>query len=448
MTASGASGSYPRSRYAWTIVFLLLLAYLFVVVDWLILNLLVEPIRRDLHISDTQISFLQGFAFVFTFASLGIVTGRVADRGNRRTMIVIAMAIWCVAAILCGFAANFTQLLVLRMLVSVGEATLHPAAYSLIADYFPPEKRGRAVSVYTTGGFVGAGLALILGAFAILATGSTTVHIPLVGTVASWQAAFLFVGVPGIGVAAAMMAVREPYRQERQSDAVKPIGTLAFLRSKGLVFTLVIGGISCSAMANYSLINWSPTLFIRVFGWSASKIGIVYGLILIGPGIAGILLSGWLSDRLAARGIRNGAVSICRLAIALIIPSVAWVGLGPNPIVATVTLAWCTFLFAVPAGLAPVAIYELTPNEYRGQLIAIYMFLSSLFGMAGGATLVALINDRVFHDEASIGKAMTIVATGAALLCFLALSWAIRIIKAGRDDNASDYPPAAARSAI
>ena len=131
------------------------------------------------------------------------------------------------------------------------------------------------------------------------------------------------------------------------------------------------------------------------------------------------------------------------MAIALIIPSVAWVGLAPDPIVATAALAWCSFLFSVPAGLAPVAIYELTSNEYRGQLIAIYMFMSSLFGMAGGATLVAVINDHVFRDEASIGKAMVIVATAAALLCFTALSWAIGIIKAGRNDLDTGHREAA-----
>ena len=128
MSSVRLSTDYPAARYAWAVVALLLVAYLFAVVDRQILNLMVQPIRHDLGITDTQISLLQGFAFVITFGAVGIVMGRFVDRGNRRRMIFVAMAIWCVATILCGFAASFMELFLLRMLVGVGESTLHPAA--------------------------------------------------------------------------------------------------------------------------------------------------------------------------------------------------------------------------------------------------------------------------------------------------------------------------------
>ena len=431
MTSGRITSDYPTTRYAWIVVSLLLVAYLFAVVDRQILNLMVQPIRHDLGITDTQISLLQGFAFVITFGVVGVVMGRFVDRGNRRRMIFIAMVIWCVATILCGFAASFMELFLLRMLVGVGESTLHPAAYSLIADYFPPERRGRAMGVYTMGGFIGAGLAMIVGALAILATGSTTAHLPILGPIPSWQAAFLFIGLPGIGLTLAMLLIREPSRHEQASQSGNSANTFAFLRSNALILTLMIFGISFNALANFSLISWTPTLFVRVFGWQSSSIGAVYGVILIGPGIGGILLSGWLSDLLSRRGVEQSALLVSRVAIGLATLSVAWVGIAPNPAVALIALTWCTFLFAIPAGLAPVAIYQITPNEHRGQVIAIYVLVASLLGLGGGPTLVAMTNDFLFHQDASIGKAMSIVATLAAALCYAGLTASTRVLKRG-----------------
>ena len=429
MSSGRLDSEYPSARYAWIVVSLLLAAYLFAVVDRQILNLMVQPIRQDLGITDTQISLLQGFAFVITFGLVGVVMGRFVDRGNRRMMIFFAMAIWCVATIFCGFAGSFIELFLLRMLVGVGEATLHPAAYSLIADYFPPERRGRAMGVYTMGGFIGAGLAMIVGALAILATGSTTTHLPLLGVVPGWQAAFLFIGVPGIGITVAMLLIREPFRQERASQTGNQANTFAFLRSNALILTLLIFGISFNALANFSLISWTPTLFLRVFGWQPSTIGAVYGVILIGPGIGGILLSAWLSDLLSRKGVKQSALLVSRVAVGLATFSVAWVGIAPNPTIALIALTWCTFLFAMPAGLAPVSIYQITPNEHRGQVIAIYMLVASLLGLGGGPTLVAMTNDFLFHQDASIGKAMAIVATVAAALCYAGMTASSRILQ-------------------
>lgn len=447
MSLEPAADSYPKSRYAWIVVSLLLIAYLFAVVDRQILNLMVQPIRRDLNISDTQISLLQGFAFVVTYGVVGVVMGRFVDRANRRMMIFFAMAIWCVATIFCGFAASFVQLLFLRMLVGVGEATLHPAAYSLIADYFPAGKRGRAMGIYTMGGFIGAGLAMIVGALAILATGSTTTHVPLIGAVPGWQAAFLYIGVPGIGLTMAMLFIREPARQERASQTGNSTNTFAFLRANALILTLMIFGISFNALANFSLISWTPTFFVRVFGWQPSSIGAVYGLILIGPGIAGILLSAWLSDRLARKGVEQSALLVSRVAVGLATLSVAFVGIAPNPTIALIALTWCTFLFAMPAGLAPVSIYQITPNEHRGQVIAIYMLVASLLGLGGGPTLVAMTNEFLFHQDASIGKAMAIVATVSAALCYLGITASSRYLTRAAKNSSGIGPVSSGHAA-
>jgi MFS family permease len=417
---------YPRPASAWAVVILLLLAYIVAVMDRQILSLLVQPIREDLGITDTQISLLQGFAFVITFTLLGVFFGRIADRGNRRVLIVIGMVVWCFATIACGFARNFGELFVARMLVGVGEAALSPAAYSLIADYFAPQRRGRAMGVYTMGTFIGSGVAMIAGAAAILSTmGATEVAMPLIGTIPNWKAAFIIVGMPGLIVAAALAFVREPVRRERAAPG-EGVSTLRFARDNLAALTLVISGLACNALASFSLISWAPTVFIRLFHWQASEVGIAYGAILAGPGALGILFAGWLADRTARAG-GPAPLRLASYAIAAVIPLSLWVGLAISPGISLAALIACSFLLAMPTGLAPLAIYRITPNEHRGQLIAAYLLAATLFGLGIGPTLVAGTKDMLFHDDLRIGDALAIVTTVAAVAGFVLLSAAARV---------------------
>jgi MFS family permease len=415
------TSGYARAPYAWTVVALLLMAYIVAVMDRQILSLLVQPIRKDLGITDTQISLLQGFAFVITFTVLGVFLGRIADRGNRRFLIVIGMTVWCCATIACGFARNFSELFVARMFVGIGEAALSPAAYSLIADYFEPGKRGRAMGIYTMGTFMGSGVAMIAGALAILSTmGAAQVDMPLIGTMTNWKAAFVIAGLPGILVAAALLFVREPVRHERATTSTDS-STLVFIRENLGIFAVVIGGLACNALASFSLISWTPTLFIRLFHWKASEIGALYGAILAVSGSAGIVTAGWLADRMARRN-GPGPLKLASWAIALVIPTSLWVGLALSPISVIAALILCSFLLAVPTGLAPLAIYQLTPNEHRGQLIAIYLLAATLAGLGVGPTLVAWTNAILFGSDLTIGRALAVVTTFGAVAGYLLLA--------------------------
>ncbi|MET0308380.1 MAG: MFS transporter [Sphingomonas sp.] len=428
MTEEPREAGFPAPATAWGVVVLLLLAYIVAVMDRQILSLLVQPIRHDLGITDTQLSLLQGFAFVITFTALGVFFGRIADRGNRRNLIVIGMLVWCFATVACGFARNFTELFVARMLVGVGEAALSPAAYSMIADYFHPSRRGRAMGVYTLGTFVGSGVAMIAGALAILSTmGATEVHMPLVGTMANWKAAFVIVGLPGLLVAAAMLLVREPVRRERAAPGTAS-STLGFVRAHIGILAVVICGLACNALASFSLISWTPTVFIRLFGWPASTIGATYGAILAVAGGSGIMFSGWLADRMARRGGPRPLV-LASWAIAAVIPLSLWVGLAPSPGIALAALAACSFLLAMPTGLAPLAIYQLTPNEHRGQMIAVYLLAATVVGLGLGPTLVAGTNAALFGQDVTIGRALALVTTLAAIGGYLLLALAARLTR-------------------
>jgi MFS family permease len=404
-------------------VVLLLLAYTVSLIDRQVLSLLVQPIKASLRISDTQISLLHGLAFAIFYTLFGILIGRAVDRFNRRNIIVVGMALWCVATVACGLASSFAGLFIARMFVGVGEATLSPAAFSMIADYFPPERRGRAMSVFSMGVFVGSGLALILGGAAIDATQRWSgTPLPFVGQLEGWQIAFVAVGAPGLAIAALIATLREPARMEVSSEGAGLTESLAFFRRNGAALGTMILAFGANGLINFSLSGWAPTYFIRAFGWTPGQIGAVYGTLLLVCGCSGILLGGWLSDRLVARVGARGVLMTMRGSALLMIPSLVAFGFSSTPSAALVTLGWSCFVLGLPTGLAPVALYAITPNQFRGQVTACYLFAVTMIGMTLGSTLIALCTDYLFQNEAAVGKSLALVASSAAALSFISLT--------------------------
>ena len=214
--------AYPSAGYAWYVVGVLTLAYIFSFIDRQILNLMVGPIQRDLGIGDTQMSLLMGASFAVFYTLFGIPLGRLADTRSRRAIISVGIALWSVMTVGCGLARTFWQLAFMRMGVGVGEASLSPSAYSLISDYFRPERRSTAMSVYSMGIYIGAGMAFILGGFiTLLVSGRESTDIPWIGSVRSWQLIFFVVGLPGLLISLLLLTVREPVRKgvRLKSDA-------------------------------------------------------------------------------------------------------------------------------------------------------------------------------------------------------------------------------------
>jgi MFS family permease len=217
---------YPSAGYAWYVVVVLTIAYTVSFIDRQIMALMVEPIRRDLEISDTQMSLLLGLAFAVFYTLLGIPIARLADRYSRRGIIAAGIAVWCFMTAACGLSRNYAQLFLARVGVGVGEAALSPSALSMMSDYFPKETRGRAVAFYTMGISMGVGLAMILGGQVIaLVSQAPPVTLPVVGQLFAWQTVFVVVGLPGILVAALMLTVREPPRKGRMTGGGAPTGT-------------------------------------------------------------------------------------------------------------------------------------------------------------------------------------------------------------------------------
>jgi MFS family permease len=414
--------SYPSAASAWTGVAILLLAYVFSFIDRQILNLLVGPIRRDLDISDTQMSLLMGFSFAVFYTVCGIPLGRLADSRSRRGLIVGGVFFWSLMTAGCGLARHYWQLMLFRFGVGVGEATLSPSAYSLIADSFPKEKRATAISVYSMGIYLGSGLAFLLGGVIVhFAAARGELHLPLLGEVRPWQLIFFLLGAAGMLFSVAVLAIREPARQGIGAGAHVPLREVAnyVWANRATVFYHNVG-FAMLAFASYGSAAWVPSFFIRVHHWSSGTIGIVYGSIVAGCGALGIVSGGWLADRIRRSGRPDATMAVGLLATGAALPFSAAFPLMPDAI-SVVLLALVVFFLSMPFGVAPAAIQEIMPNAMRGQASALYLFVVNLLGLGLGPTAVALLTDKVFADDQAVGYSLLIVTVSAELIAAVLL---------------------------
>ena len=418
---------------------LLVAAYAVAFVDRQILTLLVEPVKRDLGITDTQFSLLTGLAFTMFYTIMGIPFGWLADRGSRRNLIVVSMTFWSAMTAACGLAHSFFTLFLARVGVGVGEAGLSPAAYSMIADSFPPERRARPLGVYVTGAILGVGLALIIGGAVVhWASAAPPVTLPGIGELKTWQLAFLIVSVPGPVLALLLLLTREPLRHEaRPSQATSQAPFRAFLRERGLLFVLLAFGYSLVGVAIAAYLIWTPAFMIRVHGWSIARVGTVYGSVLLVFSTAGILVGGWLVDRFAARGIPGAVLRVSIGSSVAALPFAVAAPFMPSAGLAMSTIAVMSFLFGLAQGLPPAALAAIAANRIRARVTALYLLVGNLVAFTVGPTGVALISDYWLGGPERIGAAMAVLSAIVAPLGILALALAQgRFVEAARNEAA------------
>lgn len=424
-SGSAAPGGFPRAGLAWFTVALLTLAYVLSFIDRQILSLLVAPIRRDLGISDTQMSLLMGFSFAVFYTFCGIPLGRLADIASRRWIVTIGVAFWSAATAACGLAHHYWQLFLGRIGVGIGEAALSPAAYSLIADSFPPERRATAISVYGMGIFVGSGLAYVVGGLVVgYATTQGPLTLPMVGETRPWQLVFYLLGGAGLVFAWFLLLIREPIRQGAVGSHSIPlrevIATLSRHRRTVLMHNF---GFACLSLASYSANAWLPSVWQRVHGWEIREVGLVYGGVIAVFGGLGIVLGGWLADRwrtvhgMSDATLRVGAIAAaCSIPIALLMPFM------PSGAALAVLSIPMTVFIGMPFGVSASAIQDLVPNRMRGQTSALYLFIVNLVGLGIGPTAVALFTDRVFADDGSVHLSLAITMVVAQTIGFVLLA--------------------------
>jgi MFS family permease len=417
---------YPNVRYAWYVVVLLTVTYTISFIDRQIMSLMIGPIRKDLAITDTQVSLLIGLAFALFYTLLGMPIARLADRYSRRAIVAIGIFVWCLMTSACGLSQSYLQLFVARVGVGVGEAALSPSALSLISDYFPPSGRGRAIAMYTTGISLGSGLAMIIGGQLVAMVGGAERSAwPLVGMLYGWQKIFILVGLPGLLMAALMVTVREPARRERLvagSGGALPLGdVLRFLGSRWRLYGSHFLGLSVVAILMYGFLAWVPQLFVRTWGWSIGQIGLAYGIVTLLSGVLSVLLVAGLARYFTAQGRTDVYMRVALWSCALAVIGALLVPAAPSPALAIVALVPMSVGTVAATGAALTALMVVTPNEMRAQASAAYYFVVNLFGLTLGPTGIALFTDYVFRNDLMLRYSMLCVSAlaGVAAAIFL-----------------------------
>jgi MFS family permease len=411
METNSTSGQ-PSLKYAWYALALLTFANISSFLDRQILALLVKPIKRDMHLSDTQVALLMGISFAIFYTVFGILIGRLADKRNRRNIIVAGITLWSLLTALCAGVKNYSQFFLARMGVGVGEATLSPSAYSMITDYFPKKKLATALSIFTMGIFLGSGFALAIGAKLVAKLPEQgTVTVPLLGNIYHWQQLFFLIGLPGLVISLLMLTVKEPVRKDILLTGNQKAG-LTLKQSLQIVFKhpktylSICFGTAFTAFVSYGCTAWIPTYFNRTFNWPVPKAGLYFGLILLAGSVCGVLWGGWYADKLKNRGIKNGRVKIGIIAAAGILLSF-FIPLISNSYVVLFLLFIPAFFIASPMGASTSAIQEMMPNQSRALASAIFLFILNMIGMGLGPLLVAFFTDTVFKDESAIRYSLT-----------------------------------------
>jgi MFS family permease len=410
---------YPSRRSAYFVAGTVFLATMFGFLDRQILAMMVGPIKHDLGVSDAGMSLLYGFAFVLLYSTLGLPIGRLVDRGKRKYILAAGIATWSVMTMLCGMADSYWTLFFARMGVGVSEACLTPAACSLIADCFEPRTRGRAMSFYLLGVYIGIGLSMVAGGLlpGVLAGSG----LPLIGDLAPWRAVFVVVGAPGLLIAAMVLLMREPARQDvsapREDGTTRP-GFVAYISRHRRVMAGVFLAHGLLAFTAYSLMAWSPSMLIRQFGQASSSVGLTLGAIAAFGGILGALAGAFTCDYWTERGVRAAKFKVCAVGTAA-----AAIGLISLPFAATggvalacIALCLTALPFASASGQAMVQ--EMFPNQLRGQGSALMVLLLGLFGAGCGPLVVGLASDHLF-GASGLSFAIPFAAVPAAIAVIL-----------------------------
>lgn len=415
---------YPPPAVAWLTVGILFIAYVSSFIDRFIMTLLIEPIKADLGLNDTQVSLLHGFAFAIFYTLVGLPLGRLIDIYSRTGIAAIGVAVWSMMTMACGLANNYWHLFLARVGVGVGEASLSPAAYSIIADTFPRERLGVAMGVYSFATSVGGGLAFMIGGYVVMMmVNAGGIDLPLVGHLKPWQAVFFVVGAPGLVIALLVALLKEPRRLARSADgsaervAVKAVVVFWKAHKAPIIWHHL--AVALTNLGLFGLVTWFAPLMIRVHGWEVSDIGLLAGAALMVGGLVGLVGGGWLGDRASRRDVAGGKLRVCMGAVLLAIPFAIIFPLSGN--VGLVALCWG---LAYACGVAPIGngsaiLQQLVPGPMRGLVSAFFLFTVNIIGTGFGATVVAVVTDVFFPESDGVRYSLAICVPIIYLLAAL-----------------------------
>ena len=419
------TSDYPRRSYAWTVVAILIATAVLSYTDRQVLSLLVDPIRADMGISDTQISLLLGTAFAVIYGIAGIPLGFLADRISRRNLIFAGVSVWSLGTIACGFSHNFGEIFASRIVVGLGEAALSPAAISLISDYFPPSRRGTAVGFFLSGIAMGSGVAILIGGGVLHTIELGALAATPLASFAPWRMVLLVIGGPGLLWALAILLIREPLRQTAEGESAACVADRQTWRATPWARVVPIYVVLAAAsFVDNAVGAWAPTLLIRDFGKDPAQIGVELGVLLtVGFG-GGVLIGGALADRAGARGGWPRKLRVCLISGLLILPA----SLLMNSPTFALVLAGVPLYFALSGIVTAVgfsAILDVVPNRSRGLAMSMSFFLNVALGAGLGPTAVAVAGAHVFSAKAGLGPPLALTVAAGYLVALAAVAVAL-----------------------
>lgn len=414
--ADAAAVKMPSKARSYYVLAVLWLVSMISFLDRQVLSVLLEPIKAEFELSDTQLGLLGGIAFGTFYAVFGIPLARLVDRFNRRNLLAVSIFFWSVMTAMCGMANSFLALFAARAGVAVGEAGGSPSTASLLSDYFGPRHRGRAFAVLTMAIPISVMIGYILGG--------------QLNDLYGWRATFLIIGLPGVAVALlVLLTIAEPVRgmSEQRADT----GTVPFrtainrLWSRRSYRYVTLGGAMVS-MGAWGSGLWLPSFFVRVHGFSVAEAGLAVGLVFGLGGILGTLSGGFIADRLAARaGDDRWYLRLPLIALGATVPLGVAVFLSPTPALALPLLFVFVTIMHMYGGPHAAMLQGLAEPRIRGLSVSIYNFANNLIAMGLGPLIVGIISDfyRVEQGADAIRYAILLVVCfaygGAAIFLHL-----------------------------
>jgi MFS family permease len=418
----------PAAPWGMAIVMCMVNAVAFI--DRSALPLLVQPITRDLKISDTQMSLLIGLAFILTYSIGGLFVGALVDRFPRKRILATAIGFWATSTMLCGMTFNFITMFIGRCGVGLGEAAGGPACMSIIKDAFAPQYRGRAIAMWAMGAGIGAGSALLAGGAILRLVGETgSVELPLLGTIRAWQLVLMACGLMAWPVALLVSLLPEPKRTvangtDRNETDFR--AALLNMRKRWHVFLPLFIVNAATIMISTSYTSWIPAFLARSWHLSGPEIGLRMGLIVLILNTGGQFAAGMLVD-VIRRTYGTNAVPLFGLLMCVIVLLPA----ALIPYASSLDMTWVMIAVLVPSiaslfTIGTATLVQLTPSHVVGKISGMHFAWAGTMGTAIAPTLVALLSDRVFGaTPAAIGEALSAFAgtLSVVALCGYALVW-------------------------
>lgn len=417
--AGATVATYPRALIAWGAVAVFALAQVVSTVDRGMLALMVDLIRHDLHTSDVQIALLQGFAFALFYVAAGLPLGFLADRVNRRRLLIGGVLVWSAATIACGYARNFGEMFAARLLVGLGEAALAPCAVTMIGDLFPPSRRGPPMALYILGSMVAVGIGLaVTGSILKLAPRGAFDAIPMLRGLPAWRIAFIVLGASGAVIALLVTFLQEPARQgvaieTREGSALRQ--AMSYLGENWSVFVPFYGAVATYGVGAALAVAWGPAVLIRTYGLTAGSLGQLLGAAQLIAAILGAIVGAIVIDPVVRRAGIPGKLYLAVALSLLAIPSTVacfassiWLATAMTGSVMCVTAVYGSTMLSTMT--------ELVPTNMRGISVSLYAFVLIMIGSTLGPLAAAQLNGALFGDPRMLGRSLAIIGIAALVL--------------------------------